>query len=189
MQVLFVCALSDESNGEATLFDFPIIHTGIGKVNAGYKTALAIQKYKPDLVCNFGSCGSFTLKKGTLIPVSDVYNGDMDATPIAPYSVTPFEDDKEFLSLTTNGVSCFTTETFITKEKILDFPMKKLELLKKCSIFEMELYSIVKVCKEFDVPIISYKWVSDDGGVDDWKENCKIGYEKFKEKFLQIHNE
>jgi len=141
------------------------------------------------MVCNFGSCGSFSLAKGSLVSISDVYNGDMDASPIAPYSVTPFENDATFLPLNITGVSCFTTETFITKEKLLDFPMKKLELLKKCSIFEMELYSVVKVCKEFEVPVISYKWVSDDGGVDDWRENCKIGYDKFKQTFLQTHND
>ena len=48
----------------------------------------------------------------------------------------------------------------------------------------MELYSIVKVCKEFDVPIVAYKWVSDDGEASDWKENAKIGYKKFQEEFL-----
>jgi adenosylhomocysteine nucleosidase len=189
MNVLFVCALKEESNNEIELFGYPIIHTGIGKINAGYKIALAIQKYKPDLVCNFGSCGSFTLESGTLVSVSDVYNGDMDAEPIVPYSVTPFDSNGEILSLRSNGVNCFTSETFITKEKLLNFPIKKLDLLKKCSIFEMELYSIVKVCKEFNVPVISYKWVSDDGGVEDWRNNCKVGYSRFKQKFLQINNE
>jgi nucleoside phosphorylase len=47
----------------------------------------------------------------------------------------------------------------------------------------MELYSITRVCREFKIPIISYKWVSDDGGTEDWVENCRIGYESFKKTF------
>lgn len=183
MKVLFICALKEESDGYNTLFDYPIIHTGVGKINAGYKTALAIVEHKPDLVCNFGSCGSFTLDKGMLLKVKDVYNGDMDAEPLVPYSITPFDTDGDYLEIETEGVSCFTTETFITKEKVRTFPPKKLDLLNKCSIFEMELYSITRVCKEFKTPIISYKWVSDDGGMEDWQNNCRVGYSQFKLEF------
>lgn len=184
MQVLFVCALPEESNNESNLLGYPIIYTGVGKINAGYKTALAIQKYKPELVVNFGSCGSFRLPKGTLVKVKDVYNGDMDAEPIVPYSVTPFDKDGGIYNISGSGVTCFTSDTFMTPEKVRELPKKKLELLNKCDIFEMELYSIAKVCREFNVSIVSYKWVSDDGGVDDWINNCKIGYTKFQENFL-----
>jgi adenosylhomocysteine nucleosidase len=183
MKVLFICALKEESDGYNTLFDFPIVHTGVGKINAGYKTAMAILEHKPDLVCNFGSCGSFTMEKGMLLKVRDVYNGDMDAEPLVPYSITPFDQDGDYLHIENEGVSCFTSETFITPEKVKTFPPKKLELLNKCSIFEMELYSITRVCKEFNVPIVSYKWVSDDGGMDDWEKNCRIGYSQFKLEF------
>jgi len=184
MSVLFICALPEESNGETSLLGYPIVHTGIGKINAGYKTALAIQQYKPHLVVNFGSCGSFSLETGTLVEVKDVYNGDMDAEPIVPYSITPFDKFGGHLHISASGVSCFTSETFITEDKTFEFSQKKLELLQKCPIFEMELYSIVKVCKEFDVPVVAYKWVSDDGEASDWKENAKIGYKKFQEEFL-----
>lgn len=187
MEVLFICALPDESNGETTLFGSPIIHTGVGKINAGYKTAMAIQQYKPKFVCNFGSCGSFQLDKGTLVTVKEVFNGDMDAEPFVKYSVTPFEKDGGSFPVMDIGVKCFTTETFITKDKIKSFPPQKLELLNNCSIFEMELYSITRVCREFNIPITSYKWVSDDGGTEDWVENCKIGYEQFKQKFYNTY--
>jgi len=187
MGVLFLCALPEESDRETSLLGFPIVYTGIGKINAGYRTALAIQKYKPDLIVNFGSCGSFTLEKGTIVRVSEVYNGDMDAEPIVPYSVTPFDNFGSNLHISGSGVSCFTSETFITPEKVKQFHPKKLELLNKCSIFEMELYSIVRVSKEFDVPVVSYKWVSDDGEATDWVDNCKLGYKEFQTQFLLNH--
>lgn len=187
MKVLFVCALKEESDGAETLFGSPIIHTGVGKINAGYKTALAIQKYQPEFVCNFGSCGSFQLDKGTLVTVKEVFNGDMDAEPFVKYSITPFEKDGGSFPVMDRGVKCFTSETFITREKLRTFHPQKLELLNNCSIFEMELYSITRVCREFDIPVVSYKWVSDDGETNDWIENCKIGYQLFKEKFYKTY--
>lgn len=187
MKLLFVCALKEESEGLTELFDIPILHTGIGKINAGYKTALAIAEHRPDLVINFGSCGSFNYKKGTLLKVKEVFNGDMDAEPIVPYSVTPFDEKGSSFELGKEGVSCFTSETFITKDKVVNFGPNKLDLFKKCGIFEMELYSIAKVCREFGTPVISYKWVSDDGGVKDWVENCKSGFDKFSSQFYNTH--
>lgn len=187
MNVLFICALKEESDGLVSLFDCPIIHTGVGKINAGYKTALAIQKYNPDLICNFGSCGSFTIPKGELVKVKEVFNGDMDAEPLVPFSITPFDEKGGNFEIGHSGVNCFTSETFITREKTQSFSTNKLDLFKKSDIFEMELYSVVKVCKEFNKPVISYKWVSDDGGVEDWKENCKAGFERFKTTFINNH--
>ena len=45
----------------------------------------------------------------------------------------------------------------------------------------MELYSIAQVCKRKELPLFSYKWVSDDGDASSWKEMCNIGFEKVKE--------
>ena len=183
MRVLFIAALPEESAGDTELMGYPIVHTGVGKVNAGWKTALAIQTHQPDLVCNFGGCGSLTVEKGSIVPVSDVYNGDMDATPIAPYSVTPFDNETGGLNISGSGVPCFTSDTFITTEKTERFSPEKLELFKSCGIFDMELYSIARVCREMGVPVVAWKWVTDDGEMTDWVENCRIGYESFKKEF------
>jgi nucleoside phosphorylase len=45
----------------------------------------------------------------------------------------------------------------------------------------MECFAIAKVCKRFNIKFSSYKWVSDDGDGSNWKENCKIGFEKIKQ--------
>lgn len=185
MKVLFVCALPEESNKETQIFGHPVLFTGVGKINAGYKTALAIKEHSPDLVVNFGSCGSFTLEAGTLVKIKDVVNGDMDAEPLVPYSVTPFDENGGNLHISASGVSCFTSETFINTEKVEQFFQKKRELLNSCEVFEMELYSITRVCTELNVPIIAYKWVSDGGEVPDWKNNYNIGYSKFKEEIAK----
>ncbi|HLE11074.1 MAG: hypothetical protein A2504_01750 [Bdellovibrionales bacterium RIFOXYD12_FULL_39_22] len=187
-KIVFICAVPEESNRETMLWGYPIVHVGVGKINAAYKTALAIKEYGPTLVCNFGSCGSFMLPKGAMLAVSEVVNADMDATPLVPYTVTPFDKNGGRLALQckgTKGVRCFTTETFTSQEKVESFSPAKRALLSSCDIFEMELYAIAKVCQDLKVDFVSYKWVSDDGGLEEWQQNCKIGFNHFKEEFFK----
>ena len=53
----------------------PIHIIGIGKVEAALNTYKLIQKYKPDHVVNFGSCGSLcSARIGEVIEVGEVYD-------------------------------------------------------------------------------------------------------------------
>ena len=56
-RVLLVSA-TDVEHGQSSIYDNEIHIIGIGKVNAAVNTARLINKYKPDIVVNFGSCGS-----------------------------------------------------------------------------------------------------------------------------------
>ena len=47
---------------------------------------------------------------------------------------------------------------------------------------------LAHVCKERKIPFHSYKWASDDGSPSDWLENCKIGFDNFKELLLNKIN-
>jgi adenosylhomocysteine nucleosidase len=46
-------------------------------------------------------------------------------------------------------------------------------------LVDMESYSIAKVCKIFGFDFMAYKFVSDDGNSEEWKENHKTGAEIF----------
>jgi adenosylhomocysteine nucleosidase len=51
----------------------------------------------------------------------------------------------------------------------------------------MEAYALAKVCYLYDVPFISFKYISDgadEGANNDWEENVGKGIVKFKEKVL-----
>ena len=51
----------------------------------------------------------------------------------------------------------------------------------------MEAYALAKVCYLYNVPFISFKYITDgaDGNaVVDWEENVGKGIVKFKEKVL-----
>jgi adenosylhomocysteine nucleosidase len=54
-------------------------------------------------------------------------------------------------------------------------------------VFDMEAYALAKVCYHYDVPFISFKYITD--GADehspgDWKDNCSDGISEFKERIL-----
>ena len=105
----------------------------------------------------------------------------MGATPLSPYGTTPFEVNSSQIVLDIKSpITCFTTDYFYDKPQQLKYSKYYLDMIEKCSIFDMECFSIAKVCKRFGIKFSSYKWVSDSGEHSDWRENCKIGFEKIK---------
>ena len=163
-------------------------YTGVGKINAAIHTTRLIEKYKPDVVVNFGSCA--TLREddeiGTVYEVGDVHN-DIDCTPISEYGTTPFTGLSEIQINHSSTIQCLTTDRFYDKSKT-DYSENFIYILEnKIDIIDMELYSIAQVCNEKDIPLFSYKWVSDDGNPDDWLTNSKLGFQNFKELFLKNH--
>ena len=58
MPNILLVSATELEHGESDLFGIPIHIVGIGKVNAAVNTTRLIKKYNPDVVINFGSCGS-----------------------------------------------------------------------------------------------------------------------------------
>ena len=55
-------------------------------------------------------------------------------------------------------------------------------------VVDMEAYALAKVCHYFDVPFISFKYISDGADInanDDWEENVAKGIEVFQSKVLE----
>ncbi len=181
-KILFLSATPLESIGREIL-DYPIIYTGVGKINAAMTTADAILSLTPDLIINFGSCGSLqNIEPGRILKVGTVYN-DIDCSPLSPYGHTPFSGFKEIQFENKSNVKCITTDRFYDKNR-KDYSKNFKDIVKKMDIIDMELYAIAQVCQNWGVQLMSYKWVSDDGDMESWEENSKIGFEKFKEKII-----
>jgi len=54
-------------------------------------------------------------------------------------------------------------------------------------VVDMEAYALAKVCHNFDVPFISFKYISDGADTnanDDWEENVSKGIEQFIGKVI-----
>jgi len=179
MSKVFIVAVPDEVDNQSTLFDSPIIFSGVGKINAAIAAYKAINEGYTEII-NIGSCGSLSLEPGTIVKVGIVYQ-DIDCTPLCSYGETAFDNiDKKITICPNSDMSCFTTDYFYDSNQKEKYSHNYLEMLKKCSIFDMEVFAIAKVCHHNKIPFTSYKWVSDNGDGHDWKENCKINFEKLK---------
>ena len=87
---IIVAALEQET---PDLINFaPVVHTGIGKVNASIKLYEAILHYQPNLVINYGTAGSVSGKAG-LLKVETFIQRDMDVRGLGfERGITPFEE-------------------------------------------------------------------------------------------------
>ena len=171
-RVLLVSA-TDVEHGEVSLYDHEIHITGIGKVKAAVETARLIKEYKPAIVVNFGSCGAVKhLPIGEVFKVGTVVN-DID--------VMNFSKDKDIVLQGKGDIVCCTTDHFYDKSK----KHQSRTFLERTDIdiVDMELYGIAAACKSANVFCYSYKWVSDDGNIDQWKTNAAKGFNEFKRVF------
>ena len=78
-----------------------------------------------------------------------------------------------------SDIKCFTTDMIYDSGRG-DYPRKYQEMIRECDVVDMELYAIAQVCKYYSKPLLSYKWVSDDGNPDKWEENAALGFDKFE---------
>ena len=178
---LYVVALKDEVSSEF-INEFDVLVTGVGKVNSTYELTkcLAENKSKYNLIINFGTAGSNDLPPGSLVDCTKFFEKDMDCQPLGfEIYQTPFEDDikLDFSSGSiynpiNRNLTCFTGDKFVTED--LDYQ----------GIFDMEAYALAKVCKNFQMQFISFKYISDgadNNSADDWNENISSGYKQFYE--------
>lgn len=171
--ILLVSATKLEHHDDE-LFGYPIHIVGIGKLSSAINTYKLIQQYNPDRVINFGSCGNLKHHKvGEVLEVGTVYDDFYGC-------VVPEHPPVE---LCDSNISLFTTDTFYDKNAV--YSNYYTEMIRKCDIVDMEGYSIANVCKSEDISVSLYKWVSDDGNNNIWRDNAAIGYNNFKSIFYE----
>lgn len=166
-------ALPVESQGLFEGKNIAVAYSGVGKVNAAMKaTELILNGAK--VILNMGSAGSPKFKTHELVECISFVQRDMDLTPLGfEFGDTPFDEhgsiiqsESRYLSHLSGGV-CGTGDSFATGESRVP-----------CELFDMEAYAIAKVCKKFQVPFVSVKFISD--GADhaahlDWHQNLLKG--------------
>ena len=182
---LYVVALKEEVDTEF-IDKFDVLITGVGKVNAAYELTRHLSENKNiyNLVINFGTAGSNYLDPGTFVDCTRFYEKDMDCLPLGfePFQ-TPFEKEiiidfslESIFNPLNKNLSCYTGDKFVTED--LDYQ----------GIFDMEAYALAKVCKSFQLPFISFKYISDGANSDssgDWTENISSGYKIFYQKVVR----
>ena len=190
--ILIVSALDTEVQGQ--LDDWKphnLLITGVGKVNATHELTYRLLVDKSinydsriNLVINYGTAGSqvdrYTI--GDLVDCTRFIQRDMDVSGLGfKVGQTPFEEDIPIILQSESEFNpigekafCGTGDSFVQSSTIGD-------------IVDMEAYALAKVCYKFEVPFISFKYITDDAdgsASNDWEKNVSKGIDKFKENVL-----
>ena len=187
-KTLIVCALEVETQGQ--LDDYEVLYTGVGKVNATYEMTKFLESWGSefpfDLVINYGTAGSRKIKKKTLVDCTKFIQRDMDVTGLGfMRGETPFEQDPPFIIQQQNikfnpigrNATCGTGDNF-AEDKSQYYG----------EVVDMEAYALAKVCYLYDVPFISFKYITDgadEQAHEDWEANLADGIVEFKEQILK----
>ena len=184
--ILIVCALEVETQGQ--LDDYDVLYTGVGKVNATYALTTHFGKYGSyipyDLVINYGTAGSRKIKKKTLVDCTKFVQRDMDVTGLGfMRGETPFEKEPPLMLETKSdfnpigrNATCGTGDCFV-EDKSQYYG----------EVVDMEAYALAKVCYLYDIPFISFKYITDgadEQAHEDWEKNLADGIQEFQEKVL-----
>ena len=193
--IQIVCALEQEVNGklDGVLPDHrQIIYTGVGKVNATgqlterlHRSHLNYLPKMPKLVINYGTAGSRELPIGELVDCTKFIQRDMNVTGLGfMKGQTPFEKevpiilDYDHVKFNPIGkkLRCGTGDNFVQDS-----------MGSYSDVYDMEAYALAKVCFVYDVPFISFKYITDNAdehSPKDWEENLADGIKEFKERVL-----
>jgi adenosylhomocysteine nucleosidase len=170
---LIVAALEMETTHLESLA--PVVHTGVGKLNAAIHLYEAILFYEPELVINYGTAGAVSGKTG-LLKVDTFVQRDMDVRGLGvPRGVTPFTDEELPKA---NGIVLASGDSFVTDS---ESQLEGLDIA--VDLIDMEAFAMHKVCQHHDIAFDCYKYVTDntdDDASNDWKENVAKGAELFK---------
>ena len=179
MNIMIISALREEVRG----LNESVMFTGVGKINATKKLERQFGKSSfklPDLVINYGTAGKTTesLSVGDLYEVGKFVQRDMMVTELGfkEYE-TPF-DDTYIIENGRSDLTCGTGDSFWTP--------KNKEIFE---IVDMEAYALAKVCQDHGVEFRCFKFISDGGDPDEWKENVSKGSVLFANKLKQIREE
>ena len=185
-KILIVCALEVETQGQ--LDDYDVLYTGVGKVNATLKLTRKFGKYGSyipyDLIINYGTAGSRKIKKKTLVDCTKFVQRDMDVTGLGfMRGETPFEKEPPLILETkssfnpiSRNATCGTGDCFV-EDKSQYYG----------EVVDMEAYALAKVCWTYDVPFISFKYITDgadEQAHEDWESNLADGIIEFHKKVL-----
>ena len=149
-----------------------LVHTGIGKVNAAWRSAQALALHRPDLAINFGTAGAVTQGLHGLLEVGAAVQRDMDVRALGvPLGATPFEEDSAQIRFSPAPLVCGTGDSFAASAPELP-----------CDLVDMELYAIAKLCRAENIPLRAFKYISDnadDAAPTDWRQALSYAEDAF----------
>lgn len=183
-KILVTYAVKDEF-APIALHGYQIIYvlTGIGKAKAAMKLTEAICKEEPALVLNMGTAGTLNHSVGDVFVCRRFIDRDFHSVnlPGVEYEIdfTPmltkekiFED---WISSNKNSGTCNTGDSFVTEAESVNG-----------DVVDMEAFAQAIVCKEFGIPFIAVKYVTDIIGknsVKHWEDKLSDARNEFTNWF------
>lgn len=159
-----------------------VLKSGIGKVNAALATAIAMERYRPEVLMNTGSAGGLNqeLSVGDLVISSEVRHHDVDATAFGyeygqvPQMPPAFIADENLADL---ALQCAldipdvkaVKGLIATGDSFMSDPrrVKRVsEIFQDVQAVEMEGAAIAQVAYQYDVPFVIIRSLSDIAGKD-----------------------
>lgn len=151
-------------------YDIKYVITGIGKASSAMLLTKAIYEHKPDYVLNIGSAGTANHNIGDVIICNHFIDRDFEKEqlPGIKYEIdlsnTLSGQAISNLFKTNDGLKgmCNTGDSFVTEISTL-----------KGDVVDMESYAQALVCKEFNMPFVSVKYVTDvigQNSVKHWED-------------------
>jgi len=163
---------------------YPMLHTGVGKVNAAISLTEFLRDNNPSEIINFGTAGSRTLPIGSLVKCTKFVQRDMDKTALGFKRGETAYDGEDYPMVLDfgKGPVCGTGDNFV--EDINN----ELEII---DVFDMEAYALAKVCYRYNIPFTSYKYITDNAdekSSKDWIDNLSDGIKLFEARLDHIDN-
>ena len=146
---------------------FPLLLTGMGKVNAALAVARVLASHRPSEIINLGTAGALKHGiKGTH-EIARVVQHDLDGTAIEALTGRPVGLP---LDLRSEGLTLATGDAFVSSEKV------RARLALQADLVDMEGYAVASAAHAAGVPVRLVKHVSDTADEEaalTWKESVE----------------
>lgn len=174
--------------------DVILIISGIGKVSAGLSTQMLIDKYSPDFILNFGTCGGINNSVEVLkyYAIDKCCQFDFDLTKLEDVPLGYIQEyDTVFFSTRTKGLDFLPKSVLATADRFTS-EKSDIDTVNQigASLCDMEGGAIAQVCTSNSVPAVLIKGISDVTGSgthqDQFLKNLKAVGEGFPEIIKKV---
>ncbi|WP_165025183.1 nucleosidase [Dysgonomonas sp. ZJ279] len=159
------------------------LHTGIGKIRSAMMLTKALCENRPDLVLNMGTAGTHNHRIGNIFVCRRFIDRDYEMVKLPgvefEVDLTPIHKEKKILEdwTSTNGRvgTCNTGDSFVTEITSMDG-----------DVVDMEAFAQAIVCREFDIPFLAVKYVTDiigENSVKHWEDKLSDARKGFEDWF------
>jgi adenosylhomocysteine nucleosidase len=150
--------------------EFPILYTGVGKVNATFSLCSYLKNNPSiELVINVGSAGGLNEKIGSIIECGTFIDGQLSYPGYIEEHIV-YKSDKK---------TCLTFDNFVT-EMPKNFG----------NCIDMESFALAKTCYLMGINFLCFKYISDIIGENNqenkWVENHKDGKDLLRKAIINI---